>query len=226
MKLIRVAIADDHQLFVEGLKHILKNKHANVTSLAGAYNTLNELLEGLGKEQPDVLLLDLNLPDGDGLEAIALFKSRYKDMRIIALTMYDDVKLIQAAFKNGVDGYVLKTNTSEDLVMGIQEVMLGNRFLGSGIRLVAEKSNIQSNTGDNFLSLHHFDDKFIKKYDLTKREIEILKMLTQAMSNKQIAKSLFISDQTVSVHRKNIMRKLGAYNAASLVKIVYENDLV
>lgn len=224
MKLIRVAIADDHQLFVEGLKHILKSKHAGITSLMGDYGTLKDLLSGLEKAQPDVLLLDLNLPDGDGLEALPLLKASYKDMRIIALTMYDDSKLIQAAFKNGADGYVLKTNTSDELVRAIQEVASGGRFLGHGIRLVAERQN--GHVSDCTPAPHHFDDKFIRKYDLTKREIEVLRMLTQAMSNKQIAKTLFISDQTVSVHRKNIMRKLGAYNAASLVKIVYENDLV
>ena len=217
---VRVALADDHQLFLEGIKTILSRAVNQQFEIIGEAHSGKDLLELLRKDQPDLLLLDLNMPEGDGLNMLSIIKKKYKEIRILALTMYDDVKLVRTAFNEDVDGYILKSTGKLELLDAIDEIMDGGRFFGEGVRIHImpedEKERLPSK----------FDDKSVKKYNLTKREIEILKLITQAMSNKEIAKMLFISDQTVSVHRKNIMRKLQVSNTAALIKMAYDNSLV
>jgi len=143
---------------------------------------------------------------------------------ILALTMYDEAKLVKSAFKAGVDGYILKNSDPYELLRAIEEVLKGKTYIGIGVQLVGARAN-----GTTFMADKEkgkFEDKFIQKYNLTKREIEILKLISQAFSNKEIASELFISDQTVSVHRKNIMRKLNVSNIAGLIKIAYDNSIV
>ena len=112
----------------------------------------------------------------------------------------------------------------DELWKAIGEVMEGRTFLGKGVRLNTTLEEIKRKIEDQ--SRFPSEDKFIKKYNLTKRELEILKLITHALSNKEIGKVLYISDQTVSVHRKNIMRKLGVSNTAGLIKLAYDNSLV
>ena len=222
MQQVNVVIADDHQLFITGLKSILNDIEGYEINLLDIANDGEELLDILKQNVPDLLILDLNMPERDGLDVLDVIRGQYEDLKILALTMYDESKIVKSAFKSGVDGYVLKSSGKEELVRAIIEVLDGRTFLGKGVSLNSLTSKA-SRKSDN---AYQFEDKFIKKSNLTKREFEILRLISLALSNKEIAKELFISDQTVSVHRKNIMRKLGVSNTAGLIKIAYDNSLI
>ena len=222
--MIRTVIADDHQLFTEGLKNILRRTDKFEFQILGEAENGRDLLPILKRTYPDLLLLDLNMPEADGLDVLNSIRENYSDMKILALTMYDEAKLVKSAFKAGVDGYILKNSDPYELLNAIEEVLKGKTYIGVGVQLVGARANGTTYMADKERS--KFEDKFIQKYNLTKREIEILKLISQAFSNKEIAQELFISDQTVSVHRKNIMRKLNVSNIAGLIKIAYDNSIV
>jgi len=220
MNTVRVIIADDHQLFIEGIKTILGRADTFNFEIVGEAHSGKDLKELLKTVTPDLLLLDLNMPEIDGLRMLSIVKKSYKHIKVLALTMYDDVKLVRTAFSEDVDGYILKSTGKLELLEAIDEIIDGGRFFGEGVRRHIPNGDEKEYTPSKF------NDNFLKKYNLTKREIEILQLITQAMSNKEIAKKLFISDQTVSVHRKNIMRKLQVSNTAALIKMAYDNSLV
>lgn len=222
MQQVNIVIADDHQLFITGLKSILKEIAEYDIHLLDIANDGEELITILKKNVPDLLILDLNMPEKNGLDVLDTIRDQYEDLKILALTMYDESKIVKSAFKSGVDGYVLKSSGKEELVRAIKEVLDGRTFLGKGVSLNSVVTKASRKSDDAY----HFEDKFIKKSNLTKREFEILRLISLALSNKEIAKELYISDQTVSVHRKNIMRKLGVSNTAGLIKIAYDNSLI
>ena len=221
---VKTVIADDHHLFITGLRSILQTAEHFDFEIMEVAHTGEELLGKLKRMDPELLILDLNMPERDGLDELTAISSQNKALKILALTMYDDSKIVKSAFKSGVDGYVLKSAAKDELLEAIYDVMAGNTHLGNGVRLNEVMATMRGKTIKPKSS--PIEDRFIKKYNLTKREIEILRLITQALSNKEIAKELFISDQTVSVHRKNIMRKLGVSNTAGLIKIAYDNSLI
>lgn len=223
MQAVKTIIADDHKIFLEGLKTVLPRYRGRTLEIIGEAANGDELIRLLKKQPAHLLIFDLNMPGKDGLEVLEFIQGLGLKLSTLALTMYDSPKVIRAAFHAGVDGYVLKDKGLEDLFAGIGAVLAGDTYMGNGV-----------NAGDGLpcdglplrQQMFRFHDRFVKKHSLTKRELEILHLITQAMSNKEIARELYISDQTVSVHRKNIMRKLGVSNTAGLVKIAYDNSLV
>ncbi len=219
MEKFSVVLVDDHLLFAEGMKSVL-NSVEEVDSISVASNG-KELFVLLYQIKPDLLLLDLNLEDESGLELVARVKKEFGSTKIMILTSYDDPKYVKKAFKNGVDGYMLKNSKKDDLVAGIREVVAGEVYFGKGVSLPNVHSNLTKGK-----SPFEADDRFVQKNNLTKREVEILSLIGEALSNKQIADQLFISDQTVSVHKKNLMRKLSVNSTASLVKIAFQSRLV
>lgn len=224
MPCIRTILADDQCIFVEGLKSVLqRSRNFRFDVLAEAFNG-RDLIRMARKHPAELLILELNLPDKDGLDVIAQVRKERLPLKLLVLSRYDEPRIIKSAFKAGVDGYILKDKGVDELFFAIGEVMTGNTFLGEGVGLYDHPngSTINGRHSQRFA----FEDGFIKKHNLTKRETEILRLITEAMSNKEIAKELFISDQTVSVHRKNIMRKLGVSNTAALIKTAYENCMV
>ncbi|MFT4663950.1 MAG: DNA-binding NarL/FixJ family response regulator [Polaribacter sp.] len=224
MQIVKIVLADDHQLFIAGLKGLLQYQDEDVIfQVVGVANDGDQAIELLRRHNPDVLILDLNMPDRDGLDILGTVREQFPKLRILTLTMYDDTKIVKSAFKAGVDGYALKTIGRDELINAINEVLTGRTYFGEGVRLNDPLEMIQKKLPKK---ADPYEDRFIKKYNLTKREIEILRLITLALSNKEIAKELFISDQTVSVHRKNIMRKLGVSNTAGLIKVAYDNSLI
>ena len=223
--IIRILIADDHQIFIEGLKTVLCREEKIQCEVVGEASTGNGLLKLMKNTSADILLLDMNLPDMDGLEVLSNIKEQEIDIKVITLSMYDESKVVKAAFKAGAEAYVLKSSNVRDLFDAISAVMKGETFMSLGLTL-------NNGTGSNARAMQEgklsisYDDRFVKKFNLSKRELEVLKLVAQAMSNKEIARDLYISDQTVSVHRKNIMRKLGVSSTASLIKLAYENNLI
>lgn len=218
--LTKIIIAEDHPIFLEGLKAVLSKNPNRACEVIGTAVDGEELLVVMRENNADLVLLDMNMPNKDGIEVLAYMEKRKWKIPMIAVTMYDDPKIIRTAFKSGLDGYILKKNAVEELYKGIEEVLAGNTYMGKGVSLNSiNKSKQDSNQ-------QKFEDRFMKKTNLTRRELEILYHISQALSNKEIADLLFISDQTVSVHRKNIMRKLGVSNTAGLLKTAYDNQLI
>lgn len=219
-KSIKIIIAEDHPIFAEGLKTVLSlNPHRSCEIVAVADNG-DDLLEVMRTNETDLVLLDMNLPGKDGPEILEYMRRRKWKLPIIAVTAYDDPKIIRSAFKTGLDGYILKNNAVAEIYEAIEEVLAGNTYMGRGVSLHAIGRSKVTAAGKKF------EDRFIKKSNLTRRELEIMRLISQALSNKEIAEKLFISDQTVSVHRKNIMRKLGVSNTAGLIKTAYDNRLI
>ena len=218
---IKVLIAEDHQIFAEGLKSVLEGSRQMRIKVVAEETTGTKLPDVVAEHKPDVILLDLNLSGEDGLLLLPRIKRENRGIRVIALTMYDDPKIVAAAFKAGANGYVLKGFAIQDLFKAIDSVMQGEEYIGQGVEAPTDRTDMPLT-----LTAHAYADRFVKRYQLTKREIEVLKLITQALSNKEIARELYISDQTVSVHRKNIMRKLGVNNTAGLLAIVYSDGVV
>ena len=213
-KTINVIVADDHQLFVESMKMLLQSTDAYEFNIMDVAYNGEELVNMLKITKPDLLLLDINLPSKNGLEVLQEMKKTMKGTRILVLTMYDDPKIIKEAFSMQVDGYLLKNCSRDELHEAIETVMDGEVYIGRGVS-VANHQGVAT----------AFEDIFQKKFSLTKREVEVLRLITQARNNGSIAKELYISEQTAAVHRKNIMRKIGVNSTAALIKVAYDNEL-
>lgn len=215
---IRVIIADDHILFLDGLKRILAETKEFNFEIVGTATSGLEVIRLVKMNKPHIVFLDLNMPGKDGLAVLEEIKAWNKEIKVIVLTMYDKAKIVKSAIKIGCKGYVLKMYGKNELFTAVGAVLSGETYIGKGIEFnsqgIPKKTDVR------------FDDSFIRRHKLTKRELEILRLISQALSNKQIGKQLFISDQTVSVHRKNIMRKLGVSNTAGLIKVAYDNSLI
>jgi len=217
--MLKVIIAEDHSIFVEGLKKTLLDSLGEKIEIQSIVSDGDKLLDELKLLNPDLLFLDLNLPGSDGLDLIKPIHQTMPNMRIIVLTIYQDTKLVREAFKSGVDGYILKSCRTQEILKAIDDVMAGKTFMGEGVA-VTDRPNA-SKPSETI-----YQDSFMKKYNLTNREMEILKLISNALTNKQISEELYISDQTVGVHRKNIMRKLGVNSSAGLVKMVHQHNLL
>jgi two-component system NarL family response regulator len=221
MTILNVMIADDQPVFVEGLKSVLTAQSGahKPFSVAGVARSGPQLLDLLRLMRADLLIMDLSLPETDNLKMVSTLKKLYPDMRLLVLTSYDDARLVKATFKAGADGYMLKSSGKEELYRAIDDIMHGQTYVGRGVVLADQRPGASSSGA-------LLENRFARRFGLTRREMEIMQYIGQAMNNKDIAGKLFISDQTVSVHRKNIMRKLGVNNTASLIKIAFENNLV
>lgn len=216
MQLIRLAIADDHRVLVEGLKSLFADPRYGCDVVLTAHNGA-ELLQNLGRVHVDITLLDLNMRGGGGLEYLPRIKEHHSGVRVIIFTMYHHPKFIKEAFSKGAEGYILKDTAFADLVLGIRKVAEGQIFMSQGLSVFPGGNGSIANT---------FEDEFLMLHNLTRRELEILVMIAGAKTNKEIAEELFISDQTVSVHRKNLMRKLNISNSTGLMRFVVEHDLL
>ncbi len=220
MRFLNVLVADDHPIFVEGLHSVLSKPGGKFSyKIKGVARTGLQVSQMLNESQADLLLMDLNLPETDSLKMLPTVKKGSANTRVLVMTMFDDPRLVKAAFKAGADGYMLKSGSKDELFHAIEEVIEGHTYLGNGLDLV----EMHNGNGADSVSP---DKRFSRKYGLTRREMEVMRYIGQALNNKDIAAKLFISDQTVSVHRKNIMRKLAVNNTASLIKIAFENNLV
>ena len=220
MKILSVLIADHHPLFAEGIRSVLSVpvNQVNYNIIAVARST--EQVEGyLGEYKADLLLLDTTLPNAAEQSWLPELKIRYPCLRVLVITHQNDPISVQSVLKRGADGYLLKTTSKDELRNAIREVSDGRQFIGRGV------SNPSMGGTGIAAGPSSPETYFAKKYNLTRREIEIIRHIGQALTNKEIGDRLYISDQTVSVHRKNIMRKLRVNSTASLVKMVYENHI-
>ncbi|RED94123.1 response regulator transcription factor [Marinoscillum furvescens] len=214
-KSIKVLIADDHTLFRKGLSMMVQT-FPGVESVENVENG-QLALDVLKNEHIDILLLDLEMPVLDGRETAKKVVSKFPDTHIIMISMHDSLALISDLIEIGVHSYLLKSAEPEEVQKAIVSV-LNNDFYYN--QLVARALHQKVKHGG--VSKPFFNDKS----QLTKREIEILELICQELTMKQIGEKLFISEQTIHTHRKNLMRKTDCKNAVGLVKFAIQNQIV
>lgn len=208
---IKVAITDDHPIVANGLKKILDD-FANIDVVA-VYTTGNDMLKEVGASLPDVMLLDMNLPDLEGPELARQLLKKFPSIKIIVLTSSDVTVQVKKMLQIGCQGYLLKDSDDKTIVQAIETVYDGGQFLSPVIQ--------QQLVNDMFRTKNQKQNTL-----LTRREKEVLQLITQEFTNQEIADKLFISLHTVDNHRSSLLQKLDAKNTAGLVKKAIENGLV
>lgn len=197
---IRLLLVDDHPFFSEGLTNALRADPSY--QVVASVQSGEEVIAAIRTHEPDMLVLDINLPGKNGLELLPELKQKFPSLKIMILSMYMPADIRLHPEKEPIDAYVLK-NSGTDILLAALDTMRNNeRFFDP---------NIQSTN-------HHSSDDFSRKLKLSSREIEILQLLKDGYSNKEIAQKLFLSELTVKTHRKNIMSKMGARNIADLLR--------
>ncbi|HEY0108520.1 MAG TPA: response regulator transcription factor [Fibrella sp.] len=207
---IKILIADDHQLFNDGMKMMLAAE--GPIQVVGQVFSGKDVLDAVQRLQPNVVLLDINMPHSNGLEVAEKLLKSYPTVRIIMLTMYSDRKFVEDCQRLGVPGYILKNSGVDEVLNAIDTVLAGKRYYDP---------KLTKSTTPN----QHADDSFQKQFQLTKREIEIIGLVGQSFTNEEIAEKLFLSIATVKTHRNNINLKLGINKPADLVKFAVEHRL-
>ncbi len=208
--MIRLVLADDHTLFAEGVANLLRKE--SDFEVQGVFNNGLSALRHLEKMQSDIILLDLNMPDMDGIATLKEIKSRRLPVKVIILSMYDEENIFKSCEKEGISAYILKDADPDELVYIIREVF-EDRHLLSYQRVLKQVDE------------DAFYDSYKKKLKLSRREIEILKLIKDGKTNNEIAEELFLSVFTVETHRKNINAKIGAKNLADLIRVALELNL-
>ncbi|HOZ78369.1 MAG TPA: response regulator transcription factor [Ferruginibacter sp.] len=206
--MIKLAITDDQVIILNGLQKILADVQ-NIR-ITGVYNNGDELLEGIAKEQPDVLLLDIQMPGKSGIELAAVITKQYRDIKIIALTNIDVVAQIKKILQQGVMGYLLKDANPATIINAIETVYGGEQYIQEQLRQQLLNSLSAGNA----------------KQIVTRREKEILQLIVDEFTNQEIADKLFLSLRTVENHRNNLLQKLDVKNTAGLVKVAIQEGLV
>ncbi len=201
---IRIAVADDHPMVIIGLQNMLAN-YPHIT-LDKTYQNGVELMKGLEEEQPDVLLLDVQLPGQPGDELAPIILKRYPELNILTLTNLDSALCAHNMLRHGVKGYLLKTTNQDTLIEAIETLYKGDQYVEPSIQ---EKIN-QLNYGRT--------RETTLKFTLTPREKEVLQLIVNGDTNKDISTKLHIGLRTVEYYRFNILLKLDVNNTAALVK--------
>jgi DNA-binding NarL/FixJ family response regulator len=211
--IISLMIVDDHSIVRHGLKQsLLLEKDMTVVGEADTGRKAVELAQEL---RPDVIIMDISMPDLNGIEATQQILKINPDTKIIALSMHPDRQYVLSMVKSGARGYLLKTNLFEELVTAIRTVISGNVFLSSDITEHIVKSAISPNEEEDFLLFH----------SLTSREREILQLISEGRTNATIARHLFISKKTVDSHRLHIMKKLNLHSVPALTKFAVKQGI-
>lgn len=204
---ISVAIVDDHQLFRNGLKFIIENED-DLEVLLEASNG-KQFLDYLDSLKPNVVLMDINMPEMDGVETSRRALEKYPDLNILVLSMYGDVEYYNTMIDLGVKGFILKDIDNDELADAIRKVYKGGNYFSQELllRLIKHKPDTSG-------------------VDLTNREQEVLELICKGHSNQQISEELFISQRTVERHRSSLLFKTDSKNSISLVIFAIKNGLV
>ena len=211
----RILIADDHTILRAGIRSLL-NMVPNF-EVVGEVDNGKDAIYSVGQLKPDLLLSDLSMPKTNGTEAILRIKSRYPDIKVLVLTVHKTEEYVHAALEAGADGYVLKDDTSDELINAINNILSGNTYLSPGICTEVVMGYL-ANPGKEMITS--------SVDQLTTREREVIKLIAEGYRNKDIAEYLSISIKTVEKHRSNMMRKLDLHNTSGITSYAIKNGLV
>jgi DNA-binding NarL/FixJ family response regulator len=217
MSKIKISVFDIQPVIREGFKSII-NQNKNFEFIE-EYEDYQSMILGLKKTLPDIIIMDIEIEKKNGIEALKYLNVQYSNLKVIVFTLIDKEDVIFNALKCGVKGYITKNSTLQELNDGIQSVYSNNEFFSEPISNIILKS---------FIKQIKYGEEISEKKprDLTKREIQILRLVCDGLTNQQIADGLFISIRTVEAHKNNIMQKLKIKTTADLIKFAIKNKYV
>jgi DNA-binding NarL/FixJ family response regulator len=205
VKRLKVLLADDHRLMLAGIRRALEA--AEDIEIVGEAYSGSQVLPLVSRTNPDVVLLDLRMPEMDGLACLELIRKRHPEVKVVVLSVFSDSEHIETALKRGACGYIVKTVNPIDLPSAIRQVVEGAVYHAVGLPEVDESASARA-------------------AGLTDREIAILRAVARGLSNQSIGKELWVTEQTVKFHLTNIYRKLGVANRTEAARYAYQNGLV
>jgi two-component system, NarL family, response regulator NreC len=210
---IKVLIADDHAIVRAGLRTLINSESS--MELTGEATGGYEAIELVSRYQPDILILDLSMPDLDGIEVTRRIKPQFPLVRVLILTIHEDEALLRAALKAGAGGYILKHAAEAELISAIHTLLRGDLYVDPSLlrRLLTDDTPPASGHP-------------VAAEGLTPREIDVLKLIVQGYTNRQVGEALSISVRTVESHRANLSEKLGLHSRVELVRYARENGLI
>ena len=209
---IKIIIADDHQMFLEGICSLLQNT-PEVKVMDTALNG-SEVIEKIKTADVDIVVTDINMPEFDGIALSKHIKKHHPGIKILILSTHNDAEMIGKCIQNEVDGYLLKNAEKEELLKALHTIAGGEKYFGQ---------EVKNEYMNNVFSASKEKDVV---FQLSRREKEILKYITMEYTTQEIADTLFISQNTVNTHRKNMLSKINAKNTAGLVKYAMQHGLL
>ena len=219
MEPIKVLLVDDHKVVRDGIKYMLKLQEKFNVVVDEAENG-SEAVERHKHFDYDLVIMDIKMPEMNGIEATQKITSSTKDARILALSMFDEGPYVKEMIKAGAKGYILKNAGTEELNNAMRALLKGQRYYSSEVAV-----KLMEPFHDELLEKTPTPAKLAKEI-LSKRELQILRMIANELTNEQISKKLFISKRTVDSHRQNILNKTRAKNTVGLIKYAIKHNLV
>lgn len=208
--MIQVLLVDDHAILRDGLKTLIAQE--DDMEVMGEATGSAQLMAMLPEAEPDIIMMDINMQEMNGIELTRWVKSNYSSIKVIVLTMYNNDEYFMAAIREGAEGYLLKDSPSKDVIDAIRTVASGESVIPPAMT-------------KKLLSLHQQDNNEDDK-SLTPREMEVLLALVEGLSNKDIGTRLYISDKTVKIHVSNIFRKFDVKSRSQAIIFAVQNNLV
>ncbi|GIV44185.1 MAG: DNA-binding response regulator [Bacteroidia bacterium] len=216
---IRVLIVDDHKIIRDGIKSLLEDAQ-NIEIVGEASNGL-EAIEFFKKQPTDVVIMDIRMPEMGGIETTKFLTENYPNVKILALTMHDEEAFISKMLHAGASGYLLKNVGKEEFITAINKIYKGENYFSLEVATKMMTKFMSSKFNNN-----QDDDLQDSDLQLTKREIEVIKLIAEGLTSQDIADKLFISPRTVDTHRRNLLQKLNVKNTAELIKFAIKHNIV
>lgn len=201
-------IIEDHPIVSDSLNHLISASDLGIECFAVA--TLRDALAWLNSHKPEIILLDISLPDGSGIDFCREAKNRFPELKVLAITSIEQRHVVDNMMAAGANGFILKSSDTDEILEAIRQVLAGKDFISAGVKgLLSGRDTVNTNLPV-----------------LTRREVEVLKLIADGMTNQEIAEKLFISTWTVDSHRKNLLLKFNAKNTAILVKTAVSSGII
>ena len=211
---IKIFIADDHQIILDGIRHLLASE-STIEIIGEALNG-NAVLEQLDKlNEIDVLVMDINMPEKDGIEVTRFLKLEYPEIKILIMTMYNRVEFITNLMEVGVDGYILKNSGKQELLKAIHSVAMGDPYFGDSVTKTIMRRYQKSRVFNSAMEIN-----------ITPREKEIIKLIAQGLSSFEMSEKLFLAENTINTHRRNILSKLNVKNSAGIIRFGIQTGII
>lgn len=212
----RILLVDDHQLIIDGLRGFLENDESYI--IVGEANNGADAIKMTEVLSPDVILMDIEMPEVSGIQACEEIKKSNPQCKVIIISMHQEKELIKKLVEKGANGYLLKNSSKEEVISAVKAVLDNQSYFSQDVTqaLLNKERTISHGHGSEVVSLA----------GLTEREIEILKLVAEGLTNKEMGDALFISHRTVDTHRTNLMKKLGINNVAGLIRFAFKCGLI